>query len=67
MKKITVCKDCPDRSLGCHGTCEKYIQEKAKTEALKHKIALEREIFIFAKDRRLEYGAKRLKKYGKLN
>lgn len=19
------CKDCPDRVVGCHGTCEKYI------------------------------------------
>ena len=24
------CKDCPDRHLGCHGTCEKYQKYKAK-------------------------------------
>lgn len=22
------CKDCPDRFVGCHSTCEKYIQFK---------------------------------------
>lgn len=22
------CKDCPDRHLGCHGTCEKYLSVK---------------------------------------
>lgn len=25
-----VCKDCPDRVVGCHSTCERYIE--AKTE-----------------------------------
>lgn len=31
------CKNCLDRELGCHSTCEKYIQfqvdNKAETEA----------------------------------
>ena len=22
------CKDCPDRAVGCHGTCEKYAEYK---------------------------------------
>ena len=24
------CKDCPDRYLGCHGTCEKYREYKER-------------------------------------
>jgi hypothetical protein len=27
---ITCCKDCPDRFPGCHGSCEKYITQKAE-------------------------------------
>lgn len=30
FRSYTVCKDCvpPDRHPGCHGTCEKYLEEK---------------------------------------
>ena len=35
-KGIRCCKDCQDRFIGCHGTCEKYIaQNKAHQEELK--------------------------------
>lgn len=26
------CKDCPDRQLGCHGTCEKYQEYRRKRD-----------------------------------
>ncbi len=26
----SVCHNCPDREVGCHGSCEKYIQAKAE-------------------------------------
>ena len=29
---ISPCKDCPDRVLGCHSTCQKYIDKKAAYE-----------------------------------
>lgn len=31
------CKNCvpPDRHPGCHGTCPKYLKEKAEYDALK--------------------------------
>lgn len=28
--KIDCCQNCPDRHAGCHGHCEKYIQERAE-------------------------------------
>lgn len=34
-ERITCCRDCADRNPGCHGTCEKYIQQKAELEAWK--------------------------------
>ena len=29
MNIIKCCKDCESRYVGCHGTCKRYIQEKA--------------------------------------
>ena len=37
------CKDCPDRKMGCHGRCEKYLAFRAvQTEESerKHMIAV---------------------------
>ena len=36
-KSVSPCKDCPDRTLGCHSNCEKYIafqQNLAEEKAL---------------------------------
>ena len=30
---ITVCKDCPKRHPGCHGTCEWYKAERKALDA----------------------------------
>lgn len=38
------CKNCPDRQLGCHSTCEKYIAfDKYRKEILAKKDAANRE------------------------
>lgn len=29
------CLNCPDRTVGCHGICEKYKKEKAEHERIK--------------------------------
>ena len=28
----SVCYQCPDRAVGCHGTCKKYLEAKAAHE-----------------------------------
>ncbi len=33
MSKLTCCKNCTDRKLFCHSTCERYVKEKALHEA----------------------------------
>jgi hypothetical protein len=30
----TPCRDCPDRKLKCHATCERYLALKAKAKEL---------------------------------
>lgn len=35
------CKDCPDRKLGCHSVCEKYIEFTKKNEEIRLKKARE--------------------------
>ena len=32
------CKDCTERKVGCHSTCEMYLSEKAKREQKKVEI-----------------------------
>ncbi len=40
--KVGVCKDCIKRELGCHSTCEKYINAKKEWETEKNKIYVEK-------------------------
>lgn len=36
------CKDCTERVLGCHGTCEKYRGYRKELEDQKEKIRIEK-------------------------
>ena len=38
MIKITCCKDCNDRVLGCHDVCDRYKEEKLQAEKKKEKV-----------------------------
>jgi len=38
MKKNSVCKDCNDRHIGCHSSCEKYISETEEIKKEKNKM-----------------------------
>lgn len=42
------CKDCPNREIGCHSKCEKYIQFKndLKKDKAKEKAEKKMESFI---------------------
>lgn len=35
---IHCCKDCKDREIGCHGRCERYIEEKRIVDEQNEKI-----------------------------
>lgn len=34
-KNIPPCKDCSDRTVGCHSKCKKYIEWKEKVHQIK--------------------------------
>ena len=38
MLAITTCKDCLDRSVGCHGICQKYLEARAENERKKERL-----------------------------
>ena len=44
------CKGCADRSVGCHGACERYKQFKADFEAAKAEIYGEPEKNLIMRD-----------------
>lgn len=37
------CKDCPDRQVGCHSTCEKYLTFRKERNELNESIYKQRE------------------------
>lgn len=34
MNLFECCKNCNDRHLGCHGTCERYLEDRAKLDEI---------------------------------
>lgn len=65
MGSIHCCKDCADRVVGCHATCEKYIEEKAENERLRHEIEVGKAADRHIRDARFDKRNRLLKKYGK--
>ena len=45
---ITPCKDCTERDLGCHGTCERYSEWKVKHQEVKDTIYQQKESVVSA-------------------
>lgn len=39
------CKDCKERAIGCHSTCEKYKKYRTEWEELKKKKAEEKRLW----------------------
>lgn len=61
MSKIKCCLGCTNRKLFCHGSCEKYRNEKALNDATKTLISEKRNresVYIL-------YQAERIKKFKK--
>lgn len=44
------CRDCTERHLGCHSTCERYKQDCVERAKLKAKIAKSNQYDAYAKD-----------------
>lgn len=59
------CKDCKDRKVGCHSTCEKYNLEKAEFYKIKQTAINDRSIEHYNRDRRFMRRNAQLRHYGK--
>lgn len=44
------CKDCPDRQVGCHSTCEKYIEFKKEADEQRQERIARSEINQFVRE-----------------
>lgn len=64
---IFTCKDCKDRTIGCHSTCKKYIKEKAEYESNLHQYNVGRENDKYRYAKVVEKRSKQLRKYGRAN
>lgn len=63
------CKDCPDRKVGCHSTCEGYLKRCKKRDEINAKKKEERGMYAYIAERRQRldkiyhvYGARKIKK-----
>lgn len=61
MQNIAPCKDCAERSPGCHGKCEPYQAWAAERRRITHKAAELSTIRYTQSDGSLAYIYKRLK------
>lgn len=52
---IRCCKDCEDRQLHCHSTCERYIQEKREHDRLREKQREDQQLEYFDYKRKLKH------------
>ena len=41
--RIKCCRECTERHLGCHGTCERYKAEQAEMQASREEIRKQKE------------------------
>lgn len=64
---MSVCRDCPDRTMTCHDTCERYRAEKAERDERRRKITEARTADYVTRDALFEGIArmKRRRKNGK--
>lgn len=51
------CKDCPDRHIACHSSCEKFLDFKKQVEEAKHRGYIEHQLdrmrYISVKEHRI--------------
>ena len=58
------CKDCPDRVIGCHSTCQKYVEAKSKHSVTAEAIQKEKSGLDDYGDYAFRVRQKIIKRYG---
>lgn len=54
MSQIYVCKDCPDRQIGCHATCRKYIEQSEQLKKEAEEIRRQKDEYNAQLDRKID-------------
>ena len=54
MTNISVCKDCPDRQIGCHAVCERYIEESEQNRKKRVENQKQKRSYSAQLDRKIE-------------
>lgn len=44
------CKDCPNRQIGCHSTCEKYLEFRKEVDRLKQERIAKRDVDQYVRE-----------------
>lgn len=47
---VSPCKDCPERFIGCHSSCERYKQYRSELDEFKAKRAADKDERAFASE-----------------
>lgn len=57
---IKACIKCAERHIGCHGTCERYLEERKKLDEYNKAVRLEKSkpIWEYTSEQRLKKGRK---------
>lgn len=61
MSQIYVCKDCPDRQIGCHATCQRYIEQSERHRKDLEEIRKQKDAYSAQLDRKID-GVLRMQK-----
>lgn len=70
MSLVNSCRDCADRKVGCHSTCEKYKQFRAKLDEINEKRHKENDVNNYSWElirRNRERGIKKNKRFTRHN
>lgn len=59
------CKDCTNRRIGCHSSCEKYLKEKADHNIIMRRIRNAEELYRYTKTEKHKKLNSQVRKYGK--
>lgn len=43
VSKITACKECADRHMGCHVDCTRYLKEKTEADRIREEMNQKKE------------------------
>lgn len=60
---IYSCMNCKERCVGCHSSCEKYWQDRAKNDKMNERVATESHMYAYQNETRLRLTERNRRKW----